>query len=251
MIHVLYDKMAIPNSCYLGKRVYKKLFHENAKLSATDKKAFREDVDTITWQYTLKPSTIAIKPYADKEQEYIEIAVIQVDLKTQHRTERIAEIIHRTIPYPLVLVFAYKSSFLLSLATKRFSQAQHRAIVADKFLATDWIDPTSSTLVQAEFLSSLAVASLPHRNHRALYFALADRVIALACATRTGRFVLETGADRLEKQRQVLAACRNLELRIAEERASLKKETQFNRQVERNVRIKQMEKELDLKVAAL
>ena len=123
--------------------------------------------------------------------------------------------------------------------------------MADEFLATDWIDPTSPTPVQAEFLGSLAVASLPYRNFRAFYLALADRAIALDCATRTGSFLLETGADRLEKQRQVLAACRNLELRIAEERASLKKETQFNRQVERNVRIKQMEKELDLKVAAL
>ena len=123
--------------------------------------------------------------------------------------------------------------------------------MADEFLATDWIDPTSPTPVQAEFLGSLAAASLPHRNFRAFYLALADRVIALDCATRTGRFVFETGANHLEKRRQVLAACRDLELRIAEEKTSLKKETQFNRKVDRNVRIKQMEKELDLKVAAL
>jgi hypothetical protein len=36
-----------------------------------------------------------------------------------------------------------------------------------------------------------------------------------------------------------------------EERVALKKETQFNRQVERNVRIKEMKKELAQKVAAL
>ena len=105
----IYDYMAIPDSCYLRKRIYKKLFHENAKLSATDKRAFREDIDTITWQYTLKPSTIPIKPYTDKEQEYIEIAIIQVNLRAQRHTERIAEIIHRSIPYPLVVVFAYEA----------------------------------------------------------------------------------------------------------------------------------------------
>jgi len=47
MIEALYEKIMIPESCRLGKRVYKKLFHENAKLSATDKKALRDDVDTI------------------------------------------------------------------------------------------------------------------------------------------------------------------------------------------------------------
>ena len=31
MIQVLYDSMAIPEGCQLGKRVFKKLFHENAK----------------------------------------------------------------------------------------------------------------------------------------------------------------------------------------------------------------------------
>lgn len=52
MIEALYEKMMIPESCRLGKRVYKRLFHENAKLSATDKKALSDDVDTILWQYT-------------------------------------------------------------------------------------------------------------------------------------------------------------------------------------------------------
>ena len=45
-----YERMAIPDTCHLGKRVFKKLFHENAKLGVTDKKALRDDIDVITWQ---------------------------------------------------------------------------------------------------------------------------------------------------------------------------------------------------------
>jgi hypothetical protein len=251
MIDILYEKMGLPDSCHLGKRIYKKLFHENAKLGATDKKAFREDIETITWEYTLKPSTIPIRSYSDEEREYLEIAIIQVNLKTQHRTGRIAEIIHRAIPYPLVVVFAYESSFLLSLATKRFSQAERGAVVADEFFTTDWIEPALMTTVQVSFLDSLVVSSLPHTDFRAFYYALVDRVIALDCATHTGSFILETAVDRSETRRRALAACRDLESRIAEERAALKKETQFNRKVERNVRIKQMEKELEQKVKEL
>ena len=45
--------------------------------------------------------------------------------------------------------------------------------------------------------------------------------------------------------------CRKLEARIAEERSALRKEAQFNRQVDHNVRIKTLEGELARHVAAL
>jgi len=76
-------------------------------------------------------------------------------------------------------------------------------------------------------------------------------VVALECAARTGTFAVETRIDQLNVRRDVLAECRRLETQLAEERAAIKKETQFNRQVERNIRIKQMERELKLKTAAL
>jgi hypothetical protein len=66
MIEALYEKMIIPESCRLGKRVYKKLFHENAKMSATDKKTLNDDVDTIIWQYTFKPTTILYRAAMDR-----------------------------------------------------------------------------------------------------------------------------------------------------------------------------------------
>ena len=123
--------------------------------------------------------------------------------------------------------------------------------MADEFFATDWIDLAALSPIEESFLHSLTVTVLPHTDFRAFYHALVDRVVTLSCAARTGSFVPETGGIRPEVRRDALAACRDLESRMAEERAALKKETQFNRQVEHNVRIKQMEKELEQKVAAL
>lgn len=121
MTDLLYAKMGLPDRCRLGKRVFKKLFQENAKLGVTDKKAFRDDIDTVWWQYTLKPSTIPVQPYEDGEREYLEIAVLQVDLKTQMRTGRIAEVIHRAVPYPVFLVLGTGTDCAVSVAHKRFS----------------------------------------------------------------------------------------------------------------------------------
>ena len=251
MIETLDMRMGLPKSAYLGKRIYKKLFQENAKLGVTDKKALREDVDTITWEYSLKPSTIPIKAFSDEKHEYLEIALIQVNLTSRKRADRLAEIVHRTIPYPILLVFVEGVSFRLSLAPKRFSQAEKGAIVADEFFATQWMDPSALEEPEESFLDSLAISSLPSTDFKALYLGLVNRVLALECAVRTGIFAIERDAACVKSRRRTLAECRELEAQIAEERTALKKEEQFNRQVESNIKIKKLEKKLEQKVAAL
>lgn len=251
MIDTLYEKMALPDSCHLGKRVFKSLFQENAVLGATDKKAFREDIDTITWQYTLKPSTIPIPAYEDDSREYLEVALLQVSLQTPHRIGRIAEIIHRAIPYPLVVVFSWESKCALSVAHKRFSQAEKGAIVAEDVRTTRWIDLERPTALEEEFLGSLAVPHLPPTHVYAFYSALMDRCIALECARLTGRYSPNIAPEQREARLNCLAASRALEDRIAERKAAIRAETQFNRQVELNAEIKRLEQELRQMAAGL
>jgi len=251
MMETVYDKMGLPPTARLGKRIYKRMFHENTKLSTTDKKALSEDVETITWAYTLKPSTIPIKPYVDEQQEYVEIAIIQVNLKSRKRASRLAEIIHRAIPYPVVLMLSEGASFRLSLAPKRFSEAAKGAIVADDFFSTDWIELSTMNKLDSAFVDSLAVASLPHTDFRAFYTSLVERVVALDCASRTSRFRIEDDIGHAAQRRATLVACQALEAQISEERTAMSKSTQISRKAEGNLRIQQMRKELEEMVALL
>jgi len=240
MIEALYESMAIPESCHLGRRVYKKLFHENAKLGPTDKKALREDVETVTWQYTFKPTTIPIAPYEDAEREYHEVALLQVDLKHPGRSGRLAEVVHRAIPYPLIVVFRCETDCMMSLAHKRFSQAEKGAIVAEEFQATGWMDLASRSDAQEQFLTSLNVTTWPHTHFYAFYAAAMERVVALACSELSGSYSL-TGPANADDRRQRLAKCKAIEGEMAEVRTAIKKEQQFNRQVELNTKLKNLE----------
>jgi len=260
-----------PEECRLGKRVFKKLFHENAKLGATDRKAFREDIDVITWAYTLKPITIPIRAYEDDLREYHEVAILQVNLMAINRTKRIAEIIHRAIPYPLIVEFRVENEelrvkgknkptlnselsthhSLLSLAHKRFSQVEKGAIVAEDLILTKWIDLAAPTPVQRSFLDSLSLSKLPHTHFFAFYAALMDRLVALDCARLTGEYRLETKATQRKVRTDRLAVCHELENQIAGHKAAIKKETQFNRKVELNMKLKELEKELALSIEEL
>lgn len=93
--------------------------------------------------------------------------------------------------------------------------------------------------------------NLPHTHFFAFYAALVDRVIALECGRLTGQYRLESTAQRRENRRQRLAACHELEVQIAEHKVAIKAETQFNRQVELNTKIKQLEHQLQQEMNGL
>ena len=251
MIGAIYKYLAIPESCRLGKRVFKSLFLQKAQLGAGDKKVFEQDVDSILWQYTLKPSTIPVAAYRDDQREYIEIAVLQANLRQPTRHARVAETIQRAIPYPLLLVLACDSRTALSLAAKRFNQADRGQIVVEEYFATAWLSPDTATGAQADFLADLNISRLPQTNFFALYNAWIARLVALQCAHFTGEYQLAPADADWQSRRSLLAECQRIEENIAELRRALQAETQFNRQVEWNMRIKRLEKELAEKGAGL
>ena len=247
MVDRLYEALDLPDRSYLGKRVYKRFFHEHAKLGVTDRKALSEDIDTIVWQYTLKPSTVPIQPYHDDEREYLEVAVIQVTMKNQRRTTRITEIIHRAIPYPVILVLAYGTMVLVSLAQKRLSRAESDAVVAEDFADSDWIDLANTADTEERFLESVSFRRLPATDFFVYYTAFFDRVVALEAARISGRF----GVNAIDSKRRHLARYTELNREIAELRAAIQKEPAFNRKVELNSKIKELEDLRDREVQRL
>ena len=256
-------KIGFPESAYLHKRIPKKQFLESGELVTSDKKLFRENVKNVYWEYTLKPSTCPVLPYRDNEREYLEVAVLQVEMNSQKGHKRIAEVIHRVIPYPLMLGFfinheiherhekeedknfrdfsAFRGSSLvaLSIAPKRFSQAEQGAFVAERFYTTGWMNSEALKTFEAAFVASLAWDSMPLQTYGTLYNAWTDRFTGYECSVLSGTFTIGKAVDRLER----LTRCREIESRISELRGQLKKAA-FNRQVEPNTQIKKFEQEL-------
>ncbi|MDF1543230.1 MAG: DUF4391 domain-containing protein [Anaerosomatales bacterium] len=246
----LYDAFAFPNSCTLAKRVFKKLFLENGDLTAADKRALSDAVVSITWQYTLKPSTVPVQAYRDDEHEYDEIAVLEMELADRAAASRLAEVVHRTIPYPVLLVAAHEGGVQLSAAPKRLSRAEKNRIVASSFELTPWLDGHDRTPVEEEFVASLHIDGLPHAHFRALYEGWVQRMVALACTELSGIFDVAPGRSFVER-RAALDACRALDREIRTLRAAVRSETSFARQVELNTEIKNLEARLRRDVAAL
>lgn len=241
MIEPLYEAMVLPESCRLGMRVFKKQFHEYGNLSASDKKAFADDVDTIVWQYALKPSTISIMPYEDDQREYLEIAILQVNLKRTNRVNRLSEVIQRAIPYPVILIFVAEAAFSISLAYKRFSQTENDAIVAEAFQTTGWLDMSHQNDYESAFLCSLDITTWPHTHFYAFYRAAMDRVVALACAEHSGCYELPVANGSSTRVRsEQLKKIENLLQEKAELKRRLKREKNLGTQVQLNTQVKKI-----------
>ncbi|PKK88401.1 MAG: DUF4391 domain-containing protein [Candidatus Wallbacteria bacterium HGW-Wallbacteria-1] len=239
-IEYVWNMISFPEAALLGKRVPKKQFLESCELVASDKKLFRENVKNVYWEYTLKPSTCPVLPFRDNEREYLEVAVLRVEMNFQKGHKRIAEIIHRVIPYPLMLgLYTETGEFALSIAPKRFSQAEHGAFVAERFFTTGWMNCDRLNEWEAAFVQSLAWSNLPLQNYGSLYNAWTDRFTGYECSVLSGTFAIGKAGNRLER----LTHCRQVESKISELRGQLKKAA-FNRQVELNTQIKKFEQEL-------
>ena len=118
----LVEALALPADARVDQRVTKKLLLEQRAPRAADKRLIQEGIDELFWIAALKTNLIGVPAFRDEARAYLEIAVLTVALRPGANTARLVELIHRAIPYPLVLVAGHGDTVSLSLAHQRGSQ---------------------------------------------------------------------------------------------------------------------------------
>ena len=230
-----YNFLKIPDSCFIGNTIYKKLFYENADLSTRDKSLFTDTISKITWLYCLKPETINITVYKDEVLDYPEVEVIEVLVHKDYKLKRIAEIIMRTIPYPMLLIFKLEDKRQFYVAHQRINQNDSRKNTIGEFIFTDWLESDSALFAQ------LNIKQMRFTNFYALY---SDIVDAISIYNLSAIMTVDDNISGAEA-RELSAQIENIEQEIRSLRAKLKKETQFNRKMELNIEIKKLEKHIN------
>lgn len=276
--------LALPEASIVDQRVPKKLLLENAAVTAADKRAINDYVSELRWVAALKPNTIGVPAYRDDAREYLEIAVLSVALRddpASARGMRLAELVHRAIPYPVFLILSGStqaetsepvnsalaiSPLVLSLAHIRWAQNEAQRVVIDGMteslsfniglpqITHDASQRASSDPYVpffADFCRQLAINSLPRTHMLALYQGWMNAFIALQTAGVTGRFVTEHGGDSSETRRIGLRTLRDIDAQIASITGIATKERQLPRRVELNLQIQALRFNRQAAVAAL
>lgn len=241
-VETFYDQLGLPEASLIDKRIFKRMVLDHGQLTAADKKTLSGEVTRLTWKYTLKASTVQVLPYEDDEREYLEVAVVEVVFRSRGRATRVAEMVQRAIPHPVLLVLVEGAGFGVSVAHKRFSRAEKGTIVAEDHLCSPWMDQLQSDTDRA-FCKALALKNLSQIDFYALYRSMADAVLGRCCAELTGHFAVGVGEATTDRKVR-LEQCHTLEREIASLRVSIRSEDRFSDKVELNTQIKRLEDRL-------
>ena len=252
----LISALALPTSCRVDQRVPKKLLVENGAPTPADKRLINDCVDEVQWLAALKPNTVGVAEYRDDEREYLEVAVLCVTARpapqadgagaaARHvNTTRLAELVHRAVPYPVLLLLAAPQGLFLSVAHKRWAQNEAGKVVLDGEPATVDIAPDLSA--EHPFAQALGLTRQPQASLLALYQGWMDCLTAWQVAQVTGSFTTASTPAQAAARREALRACQRLELERARLRALAAKEKQMAKQVDLNLALKRISAELSL-----
>jgi len=233
----------IPPSARVDQRVPKKLLVENGAPTAADKRKINEGIEEVFWLAALKPTTIGVPEFRDGTREYLEIAVLRAVLRATAQTARLAELIHRAVPYPVLLIATQGDALTISLAHKRRSQGEAGATVLDGALVVADLAAVQTANVAAAFAREMVIARQPRADLFALYQGWMDTVVTLLAAQVTGTFTVASSPEMAAARRTALAECERLEAQMASLRAAAAKERQVARQVELNLELKRVQAE--------
>lgn len=259
--------LALPGRSRVDQRVPKKLLAEHCAPTAADKRLLTDGIEELQWIAALKPGTVAVPAYRDEGREYLEVAVLVVRARNTHAKPsqmlRLAELVHRAVPYPVVLIQALATSsatstaaagpLALSVVHKRAAQNEAGKVVLDGDLVrTELADADgASTAPAMPLLDALALSRQPHRDLMALYQGWMDCLTAAEAARITGRFRLADDADQAAARRNALRTCLRLEQEAARLRNQAAKERQMAKKVDLNLALQRLQVDLNTARAQL
>ena len=234
------DALGLPESALVDQRVPKKTLAEHAGTTATARRQIHEGIEELRWVAALKPSTCGVPAHTDETREYLELAVLRVEVRPVGKPGVLLPLIHRAIPYPVVLVGSVADDASLSLAHKRWSQAEKGRVVVDGEPVTLRLDDSVPEDRREGFLSSLALAKQPRATLYDLYQGWLDTLLAMQAASLLGGFRLPRSREHADARSAALRECERLETEMAALRAAAHREKQLPRRVELNLELKRL-----------
>jgi hypothetical protein len=237
----LFESLKLPAGSHVNQRVPKKLLLENGAPTAADKRLINDGIEDLLWLAALKPTTIGVPEYRDDVREYLEIAVLRLTLRATAKVTRLIELVHRAVPYPLLLLMEHSERPGLSAAHKRWSQGEAgKTVLEGGIVAAEW-DAEHDAERWPAFRDSLAMGTQPRTTLYALYQGWIDTLLALQAARVTGAFAVASNAEHAALRRSALQECARLDAEIVRLRATAAKEKQMSRRVELNLELKRVE----------
>lgn len=230
--------LRFPPAARVDRRIPKTLAVEHGASTPSDKRLIQQAIEHIHWVAILKPSTVGIAAHEDATRSYLELAVLQVAVRDFTKGKRLAELLHRAIPYPIFALLEGHGRVMLSMVHKRLSLGEAGKMVLEGEMVAPDAPRTQDPFAPA-FASALAIDQQPNTSILTLYQGWMDVLLALDAAQRTGTFEVCTAPSRRAKRLRALQECTRLEAEIARLKGAAAKEKHVRKRIDLNLRLQQ------------
>ena len=251
------DLINVPNVAIVNNIIPKQDIFEATGMTKSDKDYFVRYVKQIRWLYKFDDSSVRIKPYEDDEKSYIESELIGIKLKKEFqeynhntgnfhrfdaRLDRIVDILLRFIPYPILLCAEFNDEIKFYVSHISESKSDYDKITLDELIYTDWIDVNNLDGFDKELIEKLQIDNLDKTNVFTFYDDIVTAIIQYNGSKEVGKKVILSSED-IQK---IMEKIKEIERQINDLRIELRKSDNFNEQVELNIKIKELENEIEL-----
>ena len=202
------------------KKITNDKIYREAKPNTKTKSYLTSQVEKIVWSYKLASRTVNIP----SKQYPREIQIITLLLKTKRLDDEVLVAIDKAILSPIIFVLRYRSQVCYAVAYKRVSEADKTKRVISSHFRSGWLPKNADKIKLPATVNLLK-----------LYQALLSKILSVPLRENEG---INAYIERIEQ-------IKHEELEAEKMKKKLKKERQFNRQVDLNSKIKVLEKNIE------
>ena len=251
------DLIKVPNATIVNSILPKQDIFEATGMNKSDKDYFVRYVKQIRWLYKFDDASVRIKPYKTEEKSYLEAELISIKLKKEFqeynhntgkfhrfdpRLNRIVDILLRFIPYPILLCAEFNDEIKFYVSHISESKSDYDKITLDELIYTDWIDVNNLDGFDKELIDKLQIDNLDKTNVFTFYDDMVTAIIQYNGSKEVGQEVT-LSSDEIQK---IMDDIKVLERKIAEIRVAIRREDNFNKKMDYNIHIKELQMEIKL-----
>lgn len=250
------DILEVPRDCIVDSVIPKKEVFKAGDLKNKDKKIFTDLIKQIKWCYNFTENNIRVSKYIDEIRSYDEVELINITLKYDNvhkidigrfkeddKIDRIADIVMRFIPYPIILTMQYDNELKFYVAHIRDSKADSEKIVIDgKILSTNWMNIDRLSEIEDNFISKIQFNNLDRTDFYKFYNTYFEAVVQHDGAIMAGGTVNLS----VEEIKKIYDKISILDLKIKEIEKEISEENNFNDKMELNIKAHRFKEEKEM-----
>ena len=215
-----------PQQAKVDRLIPKNKFYEQGKANTKIEQLFVNQVENIRWAYKLASSTIHLQDQEDLK----EIQIFRVKSRVEDLDVSILSFIDKLILTPIIFEVVYQDKVKVVASYKRLNQADKSKAVIGQYYASEWLEDHN----RAELPLYLKLSDL--------YEHFIEQLLPLAVS---GEQHQDRESISLEIKLQKAQQLEGLLKQFDQLKAKLRNEKQFNRRVELNKQLQDLQLQIN------